>query len=65
MENKNIENLTKEISCLIYDSQSLCEILMESDLERQKGTLVDIINKNLHLAFEYTEKCRQMISTPD
>ena len=63
---KNLENLTKEVSDLLFESKNLLEILYDIvEGERKEDFLVSSLTKNIDKAFCCIENCRNMISFPD
>ena len=65
-ERKNLEQLTTDISDVLYDSINLLDILDDVvDGERKAYFLVSTLQKNIKKAFDDVETCRQMISIPD
>ena len=65
-EIKNLEQLTTDISDVLYESINLLEILEDVvDSSRKECFLVSTLQKNIKKAFDDVETCRQMISIPD
>lgn len=64
--NKNLEEITKEISNLLLDCITLLEIFEEvSDGEPKEYFFINSLQKNINMAFEYIEQSRCLISKPD
>lgn len=65
-ENKNLEQMTKEASDLLYEAKSLLDILYDIiDGDRKEDFLVSSAIKNIDRAFNRIEECRMIISFPD
>ena len=63
---KNLEQITSEVSDLLYESKNLLEILCEiTDGERKEDFLVSSALQNISKAFISIENARTMISFPD
>lgn len=65
-KNKNLEELTKEVSHLLINCIYLLEIFEEiSEGERKQHFLINSLQKDIRLAFDYLEQGRLLISNPD
>ena len=65
-ENKNLEQMAKEVSDLLFDAKSLLDILCDIiDGDRKEDFLVSLAIKNIDRAFNRIEECRMIISFPD
>ena len=65
-DDKNLENITKNISDKILDSVYSLEILQYIiDGECKEYFLLSIALKNLNEAFNDVESCRKLISVPE
>ena len=65
-ENKNLEELTRNISDKLLDSMSMLEILRDIiDGKQKEDFLVSSTLKNIEQSFNDIEKCRNLISVPD
>ena len=63
---KTLGQLCKNISNMIIDSKILIEVLEDIlDADKKFLTILSIIEKNLDIAFDEIEKCREIISIPD
>ena len=64
--NKNLAELTKEVSSLLLNCITLVEIFYEiTDGNRKECFIINSLNKNIKTAFDYIEESRQLISDPD
>ena len=59
---KNLAELTRDISNSLLNSINLLEILKEiTDIDSKTGTVLTLIQNNLNSAFENLENCRHKI----
>lgn len=64
--NKNLKELTKEVSNLLLNCINLLEIFDEiSGGKRKECFLINALQEDIKTAFNYTEQCRNLISNPD
>ena len=65
-ENKNLADLSKDISNNLCDTLAAIEILYDlNDGKVKECHLLNTIQKNVRLSFENIEICRKLISHPD
>ena len=65
-ENKNLEQMTKEVSDLLFDAKSLLDILCDIiDCDRKEDFLLSSAIKNIDNAFNCIEDCRKLISNAE
>ena len=65
-DTKNILDLSRDITCKLFDSIALLETLkILIDGKLKEDTLISLIYKNLKSALDENEQCRKIIGNED